>query len=89
MHEFGLDLDGAVQWLEKRNEELMANFYAQLRAVPSFGQEIDEHLQVYLEHVGNTRRAVWDWSFASGRYFGDRGPEYAKTGLVSFTVYSA
>ncbi|KAI1791054.1 terpenoid synthase [Ganoderma leucocontextum] len=82
MHTFDLTLDGAVQWLEKRSDELTESFYAHLKAVPSFGPEIDAQLKMYLDHVGNVRRAVWDWSFASGRYFGDRGSEYARTGLV-------
>ncbi|PIL37701.1 terpene synthase [Ganoderma sinense ZZ0214-1] len=82
MHTFELSLDGAVRWLEKRNDELTASFDAHLAAVPSFSPEIDAQLQMYLDHVGNVRRAVWDWSFASGRYFGDRGPEYLRTGLV-------
>ena len=82
MHTFDLTLDGAVQWLEKRSDELTASFYAHVASVPSFGPEIDGELKMYLDHVGNVRRAVWDWSFASGRYFGDRGSEYARTGRV-------
>ncbi|EJF62143.1 terpenoid synthase [Dichomitus squalens LYAD-421 SS1] len=82
MRSLGLSLDGAIDWLEQRNEVLVDTFYAQLEAVPSFGPQVDAQLREYLDYVGNTRRAVWDWSFVSGRYFGDRGLDYAKTGLV-------
>ena len=82
MQNLGLSLDGAIDWLEKQNEELVTEFDAKLEAIPSFGPQVDGQLREYIDYVGNTRRAIWDWSFASGRYFGDRGPEYAKTGLV-------
>ena len=82
MQTLGLSLDGAVDWLEMRNEVLVAAFNAQLETIPSFGPQVDVQLREYLDNVGNMRRAIWDWSFASGRYFGDRGLEYAKTGLV-------
>ena len=39
-------------------------------------------VQAYMDHVGNMRRAIWCWSFECGRYFGERGPAYAKTQAV-------
>ena len=71
--------DEVVQWLVTRNLELEAKYMdclAQLR------ETADARLEKYLDHIGNTRRAAWCWSFECGRYFGDRGAEYARTQLV-------
>ena len=77
MHQYALDRTGAIDWLSNRCKNLEARYFEILATMPSFGPHVDELLYEYLEHMGNTRRAVWCWSLECGRYFGERGAEFA------------
>ena len=80
MREHDLSLEDAVEWLISRNLDIEAQFIdtaAQICATAT-----DTALRNYIDHVANTRRATWSWSFECERYFGKRAEEYATTRLM-------
>ena len=84
MHEHHLDRHGATQWLFDRVAALEHQYSRLVRRLddigigPAQGGELKE----YFNHLGQLRRACYDWSFECPRYFGARGEEFAKTKLV-------
>ncbi|KAF9560259.1 terpenoid synthase [Agrocybe pediades] len=82
MRQFGLDLDGALEWVAQYHEEVRTRFLDGLKRVPSWGGEIDKNMEVYINGLGNWPRCNDCWNFESGRYFGKKGPEFQKTRWV-------
>ena len=82
MHQFGIDLHGAFDWVAKRHEELETEFLNLMRSVPSWGPEADAEIFQYIEHIGNWPRGNDCWSFECERYFGDKGKEIQATRRV-------
>ncbi|KAI0741799.1 isoprenoid synthase domain-containing protein [Daedaleopsis nitida] len=84
MHEHALDRDGAIRWLVNRIATLEDQCLRLLRRLdglgigPAQGGELEE----YYAHLGQVRRACYDWSFECQRYFGVRGPEFERTRRV-------
>ncbi|KAF8970725.1 terpenoid synthase [Flammula alnicola] len=82
MHEFNVDLDGAMQWAANYHVEVETKFLDGLKRVPSWGPEIDQQLKQYIYGLANWPRCNDCWNFESGRYFGSKGREIQKTRLV-------
>ncbi|KAJ7137759.1 isoprenoid synthase domain-containing protein [Mycena epipterygia] len=82
MHQFNLDLYGAMAWVVDYHEEVETRFLDALKRVPSFGPEVDSQLHEYIEHLANWPRCNDCWNFESGRYFGKNGLEFQKTRYV-------
>jgi hypothetical protein len=82
MHQFNTDLDGAMAWVCQYHKEVERKFLEGLMRVPSFGSEIDEHLEEYIFNLANWPRASDSWNFESGRYFGNKGLEIQETRYV-------
>ncbi|KAJ3560893.1 hypothetical protein NP233_g10539 [Leucocoprinus birnbaumii] len=74
-HQFGKDLEYAVQWADAHHRMLRGKFLSALEEVPSWGAEVDEQVSQYLYGLANWVRANDSWSFESQRYFGERGKE--------------
>jgi hypothetical protein len=59
MHNKGTDLDGALQWISDRHDEIVDNFLATSKdvfdhrnGVPSWGPEIDRQVEAYVSGLG-------------------------------------
>lgn len=80
MHQFDLNLDGAIDWLTKRTEACQLKYMECMERVTSssYGPDVDSQMLALVDHMGNFRRACWSWSFECGRYFGDRGEEFSQ-----------
>ena len=82
MRVFNLDLGGAMNWVCEYHYQKQDEFLALCKKVPSFGSEVDNALEEYVELMGNWTRANYAWNFESRRYFGDKGPEVQQKGWV-------
>jgi hypothetical protein len=83
MNEKGIDLDGALDWLAKYNDEVLSNFQAQRHMVPSWGPDMDRDVNEYVERLAYWIRGHDCWSFESSRYYGTKGPEIKEHRLVT------
>ncbi|KAI0630501.1 terpenoid synthase [Trametes polyzona] len=76
MHETGVDVDMAVEWLAREHSQRMEEFFTLWPNVQalSFGSDaVNRGLATYLDHICNWPRGNTCWSFESGRYFGKDG----------------
>ncbi|PPR02301.1 hypothetical protein CVT24_011639 [Panaeolus cyanescens] len=83
MHEYGLGLQEALDWLGTRTEEVIQRFLHNARNVPSWGEEIDSKVQVYIDSLGQWVRGSDDWSCEAKRYHGNDGLRIQDTRLIT------
>ena len=79
MHQFGLNIYHATEWIANYHKEIEARFIDALNHLPSFGSEVDAALQEYITCVADWPRGNDCWRFESERYFGKKGPEVQRT----------
>ena len=82
MREFDIDVDAAMEWVVKYHAEVQGRFLQGLKYVPSWGPEMDEQVQRYLNGLAIWARGNECWHFESGRYFGSKCLEVQKTRRV-------
>ena len=82
MHQFNVDLEGAMQWVVEYHKEVERRFLDGLKRVPSWGPKIDAQMEEYIYGLANWPRCNDCWNFESGRYFGNKGLEIQKSRLV-------
>ncbi|KAL2844769.1 terpene synthase metal binding domain protein [Aspergillus pseudoustus] len=58
------------------------DWYLALAELPSWGEDVDLQVQVYIEGVRGVVRANLGWSFRSQRYFGEMAAEVRRTGVI-------
>ncbi|KAI0370486.1 terpenoid synthase [Pilatotrama ljubarskyi] len=68
-----LDLQAAVDYVGELCVGCIDRFEALRHALPSWGPEIDEQLQVYVDGLGDWMIGNLVWSFETERYFGRAG----------------
>ena len=83
MKEKGINLDGALDWLSKYNNEVLSKFQAQCHMLPSWDPDTDRAVNEYVERLAYWIRGHDCWSFESRRYFGTKGPEIKEHRLVT------
>jgi hypothetical protein len=83
MREHNLDIQGAVDWLEKYALGVHEAFLENVAKMPSWGQDVDKRVKMYVDGLAQWIRGNDDWTFESGRYFGDKGLEIQKTRIMS------
>lgn len=83
MAELGLDRSGAMVWAARYHTEVQKKFTDGLAKVPSWGPSTDVLVTEYLEGMATWARANYCWCYESQRYFGTRGSEIRRTGLVT------
>jgi hypothetical protein len=83
MKEQNLSLQGAINWLESYASRVHDAFLVNLTKLPSWGEDVDRRLKVYVDGLGQWVRGNDDWTFESGRYFGDRGSLVQRTRMMS------
>lgn len=82
MHEFDMPLLEAMEWIEKRADEVKTKFLDRVKHIPSWGEQVDAQVAEYIDQMGNFIYANNFWSFESARYFGSVGLEVQKTRYV-------
>ena len=83
MHEKGVDLNGALDWLAEYHGVILSRFQAQYQTLPSWGPDMDTIVAAFVERLAYWIRGHDCWSFESERYFGTEGPEIQKHRLVN------
>lgn len=85
MHEYHLDLQGALDWVAERHKERVDHALKTWPAVLalSISPEVEADFAVYLDHLTNWPRANDCWNFENGRYFGTEGPRIQKERVVA------
>ncbi|KAI0642719.1 terpenoid synthase [Trametes meyenii] len=69
-----LDLQSAINYVGALCEQCVDRFDTLRRALPSWGPEIDNQLQVYIDGLGDWMIGNLVWSFETERYFRRAGP---------------
>ena len=71
MRLFGLDITvPAMNWICQYHYEQQVKFLTPCKEIPSFGSEVDEALQEYIDLLEYMIRGKYCWQFEGGRYFG-------------------
>ena len=83
MYEHGFDIQGAVDWLERYVAGVRADFLDNIANMPSWGEDVDRRVKIYIDGIAQWVRGNDDWTFESGRYFGNNGLEIRETRIVS------
>lgn len=83
MKERDLDIQGAIDWLERYAAGVHAGFLDNVAQLPSWGEETDKKVKVYVNGLAQWIRGNDDWTFESGRYFGSKGLEIQKTRVMT------
>lgn len=73
MHELGVNIHGALEWVAMRHAHTSASFLQSFTDIPSWGEPVDGYVRQYIQGLGNWVRANDCWNFESGRYFGTDG----------------
>ncbi|KAF8999489.1 isoprenoid synthase domain-containing protein [Cyathus striatus] len=73
MHQLKLNVQEPIDWIAELSDNITNKFLDDYRKVPSWGPEIDEDVQKYVDALGNWVRANTQWCFESHRHFGKDG----------------
>lgn len=85
MKERDLDLQGAVDYIGQRTKEAIDEYVALKASLPSWGPGIDEQVETYLLSLEYITIGYMQWSFNSGRYFGEEVEEVKRTLWVTLS----
>jgi hypothetical protein len=75
MKERNIDIQSAIDWIEGLLAGVRAAFLENISHIPSWGEELDKKVKVYIDGLAQWVRGSDDWTFESGRYFGTKGAE--------------
>ncbi|KAG1869199.1 isoprenoid synthase domain-containing protein [Suillus tomentosus] len=70
MHEQGLDLQGAVDYSGQLCKSAIQRFEDNRAILPSWGEEVDRQVAIYIQGLQDLVVGTLHWSFSSARYFG-------------------
>jgi hypothetical protein len=73
MREQGLNLQGAVDYIGRLCKCSIQRFEDNRDILPSWGNELDRQVAIYVEGLQNWIVGSLHWSFDSTRYFGKDG----------------
>ncbi|KAG2749955.1 terpenoid synthase [Suillus brevipes Sb2] len=73
MREYGLNLQGAVDYIGRLCKGSIQRFEDNRVILPSWGEELDRQVAIYVEGLQNWIVGSLHWSFDSTRYFGKDG----------------
>ena len=80
--DFGLDLAGAMEWVEHHHEAIVTEFLETRDSLASSEMFEADTVRAYCDGLGVWVRANESWIFESHRYFGTRGLEAQQTRVV-------
>lgn len=79
MKERKINVQSAVDWAGEQHKTMTARFNKLFLEIPQYGDAIDKDVQSFMNGVAHWTGGNVQWSFESGRYFGDRGLEVMET----------
>ncbi|KAF9007449.1 isoprenoid synthase domain-containing protein [Cyathus striatus] len=82
MQENGIDLQETVEIVGQHCKASIERFEADRQLVPSWGQEIDRNVALYIDGLQNWIVGSLHWSFDSERYSGKHGHQIKKHRVV-------
>jgi hypothetical protein len=83
MKDKGVDLDGALAWLEEYHGQILSRFLAQRHTLPSWSRTVDSDVEAFVERLGYWIRGLDSWSLETERYFGTKRSEVQKHRLAT------
>ena len=83
MDEKGVGLDGALDWVSEYHGQVLSEFQAQYRDLPSWGPAIDLEVKAYVKRLAYFIRGIDCWAFETERYFGTKGVEVQMKRVVN------
>ena len=83
MKDFQLDLQAALEWLKTHCAQTVSRFLKNLNNVPSWGSEVDDKVQIYIDGLGQWVRGNDDWSYEGKRYYGEEGLSITATRVLA------
>jgi hypothetical protein len=83
MNEKGVDLDGALDWVSEYHGQVLSEFQAQYRDLPSWDPTTDLEVKTYVERLAYFIRGIDCWAFETERYFGAKGPEVQRKRVIN------
>lgn len=78
----GLGLQDAVDRVGDMCCDVLTTFRDGQKDLPKWGPQIDKDVDRYVRGLESWLIACLHWSFMSGRYFGTKGLQIKKTGIV-------
>lgn len=82
MHEKGLSLYEAIDYIAKLSEDMMREFVELRATMPSYGPEIDREVSIYLDGLAAWMIGILNWTFCTERYFGKNVANVKATMIV-------
>ena len=82
MTQDGLSLQQAVDQIGEMCKETHQRFMENQTLVPSWGDDIDKAIKLYVNGLQNWYIGSAHWSFLTKRYFGDNGGSVKATRIV-------
>ena len=89
MYHHGMSLQEAVDFVGSLCQKSIDRFVEDRARLPSWGPEIDEQVQVYVQGLADWIVGSLHWSFDSERYFGKKGLEIKETRIVELAPLRA
>ncbi|PPQ69928.1 hypothetical protein CVT26_013253 [Gymnopilus dilepis] len=86
MVEQNTDVQGAINWLEQYAAGVHAAFLDNVANMPSWGEDVDRRVKIYIDGIAQWVRGNDDWTFESGRYFGNKGLEIKKSRVMTLQL---
>ncbi|KAF8151498.1 terpenoid synthase [Crassisporium funariophilum] len=83
MNEQNLNVQGAIDWLQRYAADVHTGFLANVENIPSWGADVDRRVKMYIDGLAQWVRGNDDWTFESGRYFGNKGLEIQKSRVMN------
>lgn len=83
MNEKNFDLPRALDWVAEYHGQVLSEFQAQHRVLPSWDPIIDKKVKTYVERLCQFIRGIDCWAFETERYFGTKGREVQKRRIVT------
>lgn len=71
----GMDVQEAVDHVADKCEALVKRFEAKKELVPSFGEDLDPLVAIYIEGLQHWIAGFLNWCFETERYFGKEAPD--------------
>ncbi|KAG2128257.1 isoprenoid synthase domain-containing protein [Suillus clintonianus] len=82
MRERGLDLQDAVDYSGQMCKSAMQRFEDNRAILPSWGEEVDRQVAIYVQGLQDWIIANYHWSFESTRYFGKDGEAVKRDRII-------
>jgi len=83
IHEHQVDIPAAMKWLDVFGRDMVATFLNGVNELPSWGPEIDDKVQQYVNDIGYLVRGTDAWCYRSERYWGEKGKEVGTTRIAT------